>query len=142
MTQAWRQPGSSFKPFIYSAALDKGVTAASVINDAPITISAAETGSGSRWEPHNFDGKFEGPMRMRIALTKSKNMVSIRILQHIGVAYAQDYIQRFGFFTQDASGIPDHGIGRRIGDFLADAGRIFRVCQWWIPRTALSDLQH
>ncbi len=97
VTQAWRQPGSSFKPFIYSAALDKGVTAASVINDAPITISAAETGSGSAWEPHNFDGKFEGPMRMRIALTKSKNMVSIRILQHIGVAYAQDYIQRFGF---------------------------------------------
>lgn len=97
VTQAWRQPGSSFKPFIYSAALEKGVTAASVINDAPLTISAAETGSGSAWEPHNFDGKFEGPMRMRTALTKSKNMVSIRILQHIGVDYAQDYIQRFGF---------------------------------------------
>jgi penicillin-binding protein 1A len=97
VTQAWRQPGSSFKPFIYSAALEKGVTAASVINDAPLTISAAETGSGSAWEPHNFDGKFEGPMRMRTALTKSKNLVSIRILQHIGVDYAQDYIQRFGF---------------------------------------------
>jgi penicillin-binding protein 1A len=101
VTQAWRQPGSSFKPFIYSAALEKGVTAASVINDAPITISAAETGSGSDWEPHNYDGKYEGPMRMRIALTKSKNMVSIRILQHIGVAYAQDYIQRFGFSPKD-----------------------------------------
>lgn len=101
VTQAWRQPGSSFKPFIYSAALEKGVTAASVINDAPITISAAETGSGSDWEPHNFDGKYEGPMRMRIALTKSKNMVSIRILQHIGVAYAQDYIQRFGFSPKE-----------------------------------------
>ncbi|HEY3327177.1 MAG TPA: penicillin-binding protein 1A [Novimethylophilus sp.] len=99
-TQAWRQPGSSFKPFIYSAALEKGLTAATVINDAPIVISAAETGS-SEWTPQNFDGKFEGPMRMRTALTKSKNMVSIRILQNIGVPYAQDYIQRFGFSAKD-----------------------------------------
>lgn len=100
-TQAWRQPGSSFKPFIYSASLEKGLTPATVINDAPITISAAETGSGSAWTPQNFDGKFEGPMRMRTALTKSKNMVSIRILQNIGVPYAQDYIQRFGFLAKD-----------------------------------------
>ena len=100
-TQAWRQPGSSFKPFIYSAALEKGLTAATVINDAPILISAAETGSGKEWAPQNFDGKFEGPMRMRTALTKSKNMVSIRILQDIGVPYAQDYIQRFGFSAKE-----------------------------------------
>lgn len=101
VTQAWRQPGSSFKPFIYSASLEKGLTAATVINDAPILISAAETGSGSEWLPQNFDGKFEGPMRMRTALTKSKNMISIRILQHIGVPYAQDYIQRFGFSAKE-----------------------------------------
>jgi penicillin-binding protein 1A len=101
VTQAWRQPGSSFKPFIYSAALEKGLTAATVINDAPILISAAETGSGKEWAPQNFDGKFEGPMRMRTALTKSKNMVSIRILQNIGVPYAQDYIQRFGFSAKE-----------------------------------------
>jgi penicillin-binding protein 1A len=101
VTQAWRQPGSSFKPFIYSAALEKGVTAASLINDAPLTISAAETGSGSAWEPRNFDGKFEGPMRMRTALTKSKNLVSIRILQFIGVSYAQEYIQKFGFAAKE-----------------------------------------
>lgn len=100
-TQAWRQPGSSFKPFVYSASLEKGLTPATVINDAPILISAAETGSGSEWSPQNFDGKFEGPMRMRTALTKSKNMVSIRILQNIGVPYAQDYIQRFGFLAKD-----------------------------------------
>ena len=100
-TQAWRQPGSSFKPFIYSASLEKGLTAATVINDAPIVIGAEETGSGSEWAPQNFDGKFEGPMRMRTALTKSKNMVSIRILQHIGVPYAQDYIRRFGFSTRE-----------------------------------------
>jgi penicillin-binding protein 1A len=101
VTQAWRQPGSSFKPFIYSAALEKGITAGSVINDEPLVVSALETGSGSAWEPHNFDGKFDGPIRMRTALTKSKNMVSIRILQSIGVGYAQDYITRFGFAAKD-----------------------------------------
>ncbi len=101
VTQAWRQPGSSFKPFIYSASLEKGYTAASVIEDEPLVLSAEETGSGQAWEPHNFDGKFEGSMRMRTALTKSKNMVSIRILQGIGVDYAQDYITRFGFSAKD-----------------------------------------
>ncbi len=96
VTQAWRQPGSSFKPFIYSAALEKGFTPATIINDAPLTFSATQTGS-QLWEPKNFDGKFEGPMRMRTALAKSKNLVSIRILQAIGIQYGQDYITRFGF---------------------------------------------
>lgn len=101
VTQAWRQPGSSFKPFIYSAALEKGLTPATMIDDAPLILSAAETGSGEAWEPHNYDGKFEGPMRIRTALTKSKNMVSIRILQTIGIDYARDYITRFGFAAKD-----------------------------------------
>lgn len=101
VTQAWRQPGSSFKPFIYSASLEKGFTPASIIEDEPIVLSAAETGSGEPWEPHNFDNEYEGPMRMRTALTKSKNMVSIRILQAIGVSYARDYITRFGFAAKD-----------------------------------------
>lgn len=101
VTQAWRQPGSSFKPFIYSAALEKGFTPASVVDDAPISFPASFTGSGEAWEPHNFDGKYEGPMRLRTALTKSKNMVSIRVLNTIGVDYAQDYITRFGFSTKD-----------------------------------------
>jgi penicillin-binding protein 1A len=96
VTQAWRQPGSSFKPFIYSAALEKGFTAATVLNDAPFVIEAAKTG-GQLWEPKNYDGKYEGPMRLRQALAKSKNMISIRLLQAIGPGYAQDYIQRFGF---------------------------------------------
>jgi penicillin-binding protein 1A len=96
VTQAWRQPGSSFKPFIYSAALEKGFTPATIINDAPLSFNATQTGS-RLWEPKNFDGKFEGPMRMRTALVKSKNLVSIRILQAIGIQYAQDYITRFGF---------------------------------------------
>jgi len=96
VTQALRQPGSSFKPFIYSAALEKGFTAATVINDAPLMFTAAQTGS-EPWEPKNYDGKFEGPMRLRTALVKSKNLVSVRILQAIGPQYAQDYITRFGF---------------------------------------------
>jgi penicillin-binding protein 1A len=96
VTQALRQPGSSFKPFIYSAALEKGFTPATIINDAPLRFEARQTGSEA-WEPKNFDGKFEGPMRLRTALAKSKNLVSIRILQEITPQYAQDYITRFGF---------------------------------------------
>ena len=96
VTQAWRQPGSSFKPFIYSAALEKGFTPATVIPDEPVVLEAEETGS-QRWEPKNYDGKFEGPMRLRTALAKSKNMVSIRILDAIGAKYAQEYVTRFGF---------------------------------------------
>jgi len=96
VTQAWRQPGSSFKPFIYSASLEKGYTPASVFDDAPFTVNPALTG-GQVWEPKNYDGKFDGPMRMRQALAQSKNMVSIRILQAIGPRYAQDYVARFGF---------------------------------------------
>jgi penicillin-binding protein 1A len=96
VTQAWRQPGSSFKPFIYSAAVEKGYTPASVVEDAPIVIPAGETGSQA-WEPKNYDGKYEGPMTLRTAIAKSKNMVSIRLLRSIGTHYAQEYITRFGF---------------------------------------------
>ncbi|MGE5130279.1 MAG: penicillin-binding protein 1A [Sphingomonadaceae bacterium] len=96
VVQAWRQPGSSFKPFIYSAALEKGFTPATVIPDEPLVIEPEVTG-GQVWEPSNYDGTFDGPMRMRTALAKSKNLVSIRILQAIGPKYAQDYITRFGF---------------------------------------------
>jgi len=96
VTQAWRQPGSSFKPFIYSAALERGFTPLTVVNDAPLFFDAGATGS-QPWEPKNYDGKFEGPMPLRGALARSKNMVSIRILQSIGPAFAQDWITRFGF---------------------------------------------
>jgi len=95
-TQAWRQPGSSFKPFIYSAALEKGFTPATVINDAPLFFDATSTGS-QPWEPKNYDGKFEGPMSLRRGLERSKNMISIRILQAIGAPYAQQWVTRFGF---------------------------------------------
>ena len=94
--QAWRQPGSSFKPFIYSAALEKGFTPATVINDAPLFFDAGTTG-GQPWEPKNYDGKYDGPMTMRTGLAKSKNMISIRILQSVGPKRAQEWISRFGF---------------------------------------------
>ncbi len=96
VTQAWRQPGSSFKPFIYSASLEKGFTPATVINDAPLFFDAGATGA-EPWEPKNYDGTFDGPMSMRRALAKSKNMISIRILQSIGAPYAQEWVTRFGF---------------------------------------------
>ncbi len=96
VTQAWRQPGSSFKPFIYSAALEKGFTPATVINDAALFFDADVTGS-QPWEPKNYDGQFDGPMSMRRGLAKSKNMISIRILQAITPQFAQDWVTRFGF---------------------------------------------
>jgi penicillin-binding protein 1A len=140
VTQALRQPGSSFKPFIYSAALEKGFTPATIINDAPLVFDASQTGS-EPWEPHNFDGKFEGPMRMRTALVKSKNLVSVRILQAITPQYAQDYIARFGF---DAKNHPPYltmalGAGnvtplQMVGAYSVFANGGFRVPPYFISR--------
>lgn len=96
VTQAYRQPGSSFKPFIYSAALDKGFNAATIINDAPIFIDPRYTG-GELWEPRNYDNRFDGPMTLAMGLKKSKNLVSIRVMQAIGAQYAQQYVAKFGF---------------------------------------------
>ena len=96
VTQAWRQPGSSFKPFIYSAALEKGFTPATVVNDAPLFFSAGVTG-GQPWEPKNYDGKYDGPMTLRTALARSKNVVSIRILQAVGPKNGQEWVTKFGF---------------------------------------------
>ncbi|VAW79693.1 Multimodular transpeptidase-transglycosylase [hydrothermal vent metagenome] len=94
-TQAERQPGSSFKPFVYSAALAKGYTLASVFNDAPVVFD--DPSLETTWRPENYSGKFYGPTRMREALTRSRNLVSIRLLQAIGARYAARYAQRFGF---------------------------------------------
>ncbi|MBU1353209.1 MAG: penicillin-binding protein 1A [Gammaproteobacteria bacterium] len=96
VTQAWRQPGSSFKPFIYSAALEKGFTPATIVNDAPLFFDAGVTG-GQPWEPKNYDGKYDGPMSLRTGLARSKNMVSIRVLQAVGPKAGQEWVSRFGF---------------------------------------------
>ena len=140
VTQAWRQPGSSFKPFIYSAALERGVTPATVINDGPLFFSAGVTG-GQAWEPKNYDGKFEGPMTMRRGLAKSKNMISIRILQTVGAQDAQEWVTRFGF---DANRHPAYltmalGAGSVTPMQMATAYAVFanggyRVNPWLISK--------
>jgi penicillin-binding protein 1A len=97
--QARRQPGSNFKPFIYSAALEKSFTPASMINDAPVVFD--DDSLEAAWRPENYSGRFYGPTRLREALVKSRNLVSIRILQSIGLRYATQYAQRFGFNKKD-----------------------------------------
>ncbi|WP_442594282.1 penicillin-binding protein 1A [Parapusillimonas sp. JC17] len=96
VTQAWRQPGSAFKPFIYASSLERGLTPATQISDEPFVLTAAQTGSKA-WTPKNYGGKYEPMLTMRQALYKSKNMVSIRIMQAVGPKYVQDYLTRFGF---------------------------------------------
>lgn len=96
VTQAWRQPGSAFKPFVYAASLEKGLTPNTLISDQPFHLTAAQTGSRP-WSPKNYGGNYENYLTMRSGLARSKNMVSIRIMQAVGPQYVQDYITRFGF---------------------------------------------
>ena len=140
VTQAWRQPGSSFKPFIYSAALEKGFTPATIVNDAPLFFDGGVTG-GQPWEPKNYDGKYDGPMTLRTGLAKSKNMISIRVLQAVGPKAAQDWVSRFGF---DADKHPAYltmalGAGSVTPLQMATAYSVFanggyRVNPWLIAR--------
>ena len=96
MTQAWRQPGSSIKPFIYSAALEQGYSPATEVNDAPLTLSSAETG-GQPWSPQNDDDVYEGAITLRRALAQSKNVAAVRLLRAITPQTAHDFLPRFGF---------------------------------------------
>lgn len=96
VTQAWRQPGSAMKPFIYSAALEKGFSPGTLVNDAPLTLSSAETG-GQPWQPQNDDDVYDGPITLRTALAKSKNVAAVRLLRAITPQYAHDFLPRFGF---------------------------------------------
>ena len=138
VTQAWRQPGSSFKPFIYSAALEKGFTPATVINDAPLFFDAGATGS-QPWEPKNYDGNFEGPMPLQRGLAKSKNMVSIRILQAIGPAFAQDWVTRFGFEADKHPAYLTMALGAGSVTPLQMASGLRRVRQRRLPRQPVPD---
>ncbi len=140
VTQAQRQPGSAFKPFIYSAALEKGFTPATVVNDAPFFVPADKAG-GEDWEPKNYDGKFDGPMRVRAALAKSKNLVTVRVLQAIGPQYAQDYIARFGFDPKLHPPYLTMGLGagsatpiQMIDAFAVFANGGYRVAPYLIAR--------
>ena len=145
VTQAWRQAGSSFKPFVYSAALERGITPASVFDDAPITVDPAETG-GVPWEPKNYDGIMEGPMTLRSALAKSKNLVSIRVLQAAGNQFAHEHVAKFGF---DMSRIPPYltmalGAGEVTPLSLASGYAVFanggnRVVPWHLLKVTDKD---
>ena len=141
VTQAWRQPGSSFKPFIYSAALEKGFTPATVVNDAPLFFDAGTTG-GQPWEPKNYDGNFEGPMSLRRALAKSKNMVSIRVLQSIGTRYAQDWIGNFGFEREKHPAYLPMALGAGSVTPMQMATALLGVRQRRLPRQSLSRDAH
>ena len=95
VTQGWRQPGSSFKPFLYSAAIDKGVMPSTVVNDGPLTLGGAD--GAPAWSPQNDDGQFLGAIPLRTALAKSRNLVSVRLVQMLGVQPAREWAARFGF---------------------------------------------
>lgn len=140
VTQAWRQPGSSFKPFIYSAALEKGFSPSTIINDAPLSIGSSDTG-GQVWEPKNYDGRFEGPMSMRRALARSKNLVSVRILRAIGPVYGQEFVTRFGFEAQKHPAYLPMALGsgavtplQMAGAYAVFANGGFRVNPYLIQR--------
>ncbi len=145
VTQAWRQAGSSFKPFIYSAALEFGVTPATRFEDAPIEVDPAVTG-GVPWSPKNYDGSLDGAMTLRTALAKSKNLVSIRVLQATGVDNAHAHVARFGF---DMSRIPPYltlalGAGEVTPLALAAGYAVFanggyRVTPWHLLRVTDKD---
>ena len=142
VTQAWRQPGSSFKPFIYSAALEKGFTPSTVINDAPLFFDAGTTG-GQPWEPKNYDGTFEGPMTMRRGLAKSKNMISIQILQSVGTQYAQEWITNFGFEAEKHPPYLTMALGagsvtpmQMAGAYSVFANGGYRVNPWLITKVS------
>ncbi|HEX5340597.1 MAG TPA: penicillin-binding protein 1A [Gammaproteobacteria bacterium] len=136
--QAHRQPGSSFKPFYYSAALEHGFTTASVVNDAPVVVKDPALGA---WRPGNYEGDFSGPTRLRNALVHSLNLVSIRVLQQIGIDYAVGYLGKFGF---NADEMP-HNLTLALGSasltplemaraYAVFANRGFRVTPYYIER--------
>ena len=144
VTQSRRQPGSSFKPFLYSAALERGYTTASIINDAPIVFEDNEL--ERTWKPQNFSEKFFGPTRLREAMVNSRNLVSIRILQDIGLRPAREYISRFGFAIDDlpanlsmalgSATLPPLSMARGYATF-ANGG--YLVEPWFIERIVDGD---
>ncbi|MFN9728997.1 MAG: penicillin-binding protein 1A [Pseudomonadota bacterium] len=138
--QGNRQPGSSFKPFVYSAAFERGFTPASIVNDAPLVFADPSRPDGL-WKPSNDDDAFEGPMRLREAMVKSRNLVSVRVLDAIGVRYARDFIARFGFTPETlpenlslalgTSSVPPIGMARGYAAF-ANGG--YLVEPWFVSR--------
>ena len=139
-TQAWRQPGSSFKPFLYSAALEHGVMPTTLINDAPLELPDASGPTG--WRPQNSDGKFDGPLTLRQALARSKNAVSIRLLQQLGVGTARSWAGQFGL---DPDRQPDNltmalGAGSTTPIQLASAYAVFANGGWRVTPQVIDQI--
>jgi len=137
--QAKRQPGSSFKPFLYSSALENGFTAASVLPDAPIVIEGS--GMETSWRPKNSHGDFNGPMRLREALAQSRNLVSIRLLRQVGIDYAMNYVTRFGFVKDSLPNNLTMALGTMLiapidlaAAYATFANGGFRVSPYYIDR--------
>ena len=129
-TQARRQPGSSFKPFLYAAAFERGFNPASIVLDAPVVFRDRR---GHLWRPQNDTGNFAGPMRLREALVQSRNLVSVRLLDAIGVDYARKYISHFGFERGGAAAEPVDVAGHRLADAAVDRARLCGVRQRRLP---------
>lgn len=146
-TQAWRQPGSSFKPFIYSSALENGFMPDTTVLDAPITFPTSVTG-GKAWSPKNYDGRYEGFMPLRTALAKSKNMVSIRLMDASGISFVQNYVTRFGFdsdkqppYLTTALGAGSVTAWQMVGAYSIFANGGYRI-QPYIVRRIADDKEH
>ena len=146
-TQAWRQPGSSFKPFIYSSALENGFMPDTTVLDAPITFPTSVTG-GKAWSPKNYDGRYEGFMPLRTALAKSKNMVSIRLMDASGISFVQNYVTRFGFdsdkqppYLTTALGAGSVTAWQMVGAYSIFANGGYRI-QPYIVRRITDDKEH
>ncbi len=145
VTQAWRQPGSNIKPFIYAAALERGLTPATQISDQPFELTAAQTGSKA-WNPKNYGNQYEPMLTMRQGLYKSKNMISIRILQAIGPKFAQEYLTRFGFDKSRQPAVLPLALGagsvtplQLAGAFSVFANGGYRITPYLIDRVTDSN---
>ncbi len=144
VTQAWRQSGSTFKPFLYAVALEEGYTAASIVNDSPIVIH--DVSLGGEWRPENHSRDFEGPIRLREALYRSKNLVSIRLLRDIGIETAYPQLLSFGFDSDRTPpnlslslGAADATLLQINSGYAAFANGGYRVLPWFIDEVTLHD---
>jgi hypothetical protein len=139
VTQAWRQPGSTIKPFIYSAALEKGFSPGTLINDAQFAPEDLPEQGGKAWSPGNDDDQYDGPITMRTGLKKSKNMICDPHPAQDHAAFCQGTSDTFRFRSDAPAGKPDADAGYRLRHAAANGRRVCSVCQWRFQAVAVSD---